>query len=66
MKSGLRCPEKLSTYIERAFQKCMSPQDRQFMESVLQKICQAHKQNNTLFTRDWDSAALPTLPREGK
>lgn len=36
------------------------------MESVLQKICQAHKANNTLFQRDWESVPLPTLPREGK
>jgi hypothetical protein len=66
MKQGTKCPDKIASYIERAFQKCLSPNDHQFMTAILEKICHAHKVSNTLYSRDWDSAALPTLPREGK
>jgi hypothetical protein len=66
MKANHKCPDKLASYIERSFQKCVDARDREFMESTLQKICQSMKHNNALFSRDWDSVPLPTLPREGK
>ena len=39
MKAGMKCPDKLASYIERSFQKCINPQDRIFMEAILKKIC---------------------------
>jgi len=66
MKVGTKCPDKLSTYIERSFQKCISQQEREFMEGALQKICNTCKAKGNLFTRDWDALPVPTLPREGK
>lgn len=66
MKANLKCQDKLASYIERSFQKCVDPRDREFMENILQKICNNMKQNNSLYSRDWDSVQLPTLPREGK
>lgn len=65
MKLSLKSPDKLSSYIERAFQKCINASEREFMEAALKKICNASKARNNLFTKDWDALPLPTLPREG-
>jgi hypothetical protein len=66
MKLGTKCPDKLSSYIERSFQKCINQQEREFMEAALKKICNASKAKGSLFQRDWDALPVPTLPREGK
>ena len=66
MKAGLKCPDKLASYIERAFQKCINPQEREFMESILKKICNQCKLKGSMFQKDWDALPLPSLPREGK
>jgi len=66
MKIGVKCPDKLSSYIERAFQKCISQQERDFMDSTLKKICNACKIKGNLLSKDWDALQLPSLPREGK
>jgi hypothetical protein len=66
MKLGTKCPDKLSSYIERSFQKCINQQEREFMEAALKKICNTSKTKGTLFQRDWDALPVPTLPREGK
>lgn len=65
MKAGIKSPDKLTSYIQRAFAKCINAADRQFMEAILKKICNSQKAPNILYTRDWDSLPLPTLPREG-
>jgi hypothetical protein len=65
MKVGVKCPDKLSSYIERAFQKCINQQEREFMEAALKKICNACKEKRNLFQKDWDALPLPSLPREG-
>ena len=31
MKAGVKCPERLAIYIERAFSKCISDNERDFM-----------------------------------
>lgn len=36
------------------------------MEFVLKKICDSSKARGTLFQKDWDALALPSLPRESK
>jgi hypothetical protein len=36
------------------------------MEAILKKICTTLKNQNALYTRDWDQTPLPSLPREGK
>lgn len=64
MKSGVKCPDKLSTYIEKAFQKCINQSEREFMEEILKKICNASKDRGSMFMKDWDSLPLPNLPRE--
>jgi hypothetical protein len=66
MKLGVKSSDKLSSYIERAFQKCINQQEREFMETTLKKICNACKLKGNLFLRDWDALPLPSLPREGK
>jgi len=65
MKSGVKCPDKLASYIEKAFQKCINQQEREFMEAILKKVCNASKNKGNLFQRDWDVLPLPSLPREG-
>ena len=66
MKLGTKCPDKLTSYIERSFQKCINQQEREFMENILKKICNSSKDKGNLFLRDWDALPIPTLPREGK
>lgn len=66
MKSGVKCPDKLAAYVEKAFQKCINANEREFMEAVLKKICDSSKARGTLFQKDWDALALPSLPRESK
>lgn len=65
MKTGIKSPDKLTAYIERAYQKCIKDQERDFMEQTLLKITKACKTRGTLFTRDWDTLPLPLLQREG-
>ena len=31
MKAGVKCPESLAVFIERAFSKCISDNEREFM-----------------------------------
>ena len=66
MKSGVKCPDKLSSYIEKAFQKCINQQEREFMENILKNLCNSSKMKGNLFQRDWEALPLPSLPREGK
>lgn len=66
MKSGVKCPDKLASYVEKSFQKCINSNEREFMEGVLKKICDSSKARGTLFLKDWDALALPSLPRESK
>jgi hypothetical protein len=66
MKLSVKCPDKLSSYIEKAFQKCISQQERDFMDAALKRICNAAKARGTLLNKDWDAIQLPSLPREGK
>jgi len=55
MKLSVKCPDKLSSYIERAFQKCINQQERDFMDGALKRICNACKQRGTLLNKDWDA-----------
>ena len=41
MKSGVKCPERLAIYIERAFSKCISDSEREFMREQLEQIAEA-------------------------
>jgi hypothetical protein len=59
MKIGIKCPDKLSSYIERAFQKCINANEREFMETLLKKITVACKVRGALFFKDWDALPLP-------
>lgn len=43
MKTQVKCPERLAIYIERAFSKCISDSERNFMREQLEKICEASK-----------------------
>lgn len=66
MKLSVKCPDKLSSYIEKAFQKCISQSERDFMDGALKRICNAAKDRGSLLSKDWDAMQLPSLPREGK
>lgn len=49
LKSGIKCPDKLSSYIERSFQKCINQTEREFMETILKQICAASKNKSKMF-----------------
>ena len=66
MKLSVKCPDKLSSYIEKAFQKCISQSERDFMDQALKRICNSAKDRGSLLSKDWDAMQLPSLPREGK
>jgi len=66
MKTDVKFPDKLGSYIEKSFQKCINQTEREFMEEVLKKICDTAKTKGTMFLRDWDALRLPSLPRENK
>jgi hypothetical protein len=51
MKAEIRCPERLAIYIERAFSKCISDAERDFMRLQLERICEASKLRNDFFIK---------------
>ena len=51
MKAQIRCPERLAIYIERAFSKCISDSEREFMRDQLERICAASKARNDFFIK---------------
>ena len=51
MKTQVKCPERLAIYIERAFSKCISDSERQFMREQLEKICEASKKRDDFFIK---------------
>jgi len=57
-------PYSLGKYIEKSFQKCMSPDERVFMEHELKSILTRCKEREILFTRDWEVVTTPCLVRE--
>lgn len=61
MKTEIRCPERLAIYIERAFSKCISDQEREFMRDQLERICEASKARKDFFIKQWELMPLPCL-----
>ena len=66
MKAGVKCPERLAIYIERAFSKCISDDEREFMRQQLSQICQASKTRGDFFIKQWELMQPPCLQRESK
>lgn len=57
-------PESLTRYIQKSFQKCLSPDERTFVEQELMRISERCKERGILFSRDWDAVTAPCLVRE--
>jgi hypothetical protein len=66
MKAQVKCPERLAIYVERAFSKCISDSEREFMRDQLDKICVASKERGDFFIKQWELMPLPCLQRESK
>ena len=66
MKAGVKCPDRLSIYIERAFSKCISDSEREFMKTQLGLICKASKARGDFLSKQWELLPLPCLQRESK
>ena len=49
MKAGVKCPDRLAIYIERAFSKCIDDKEREFMKGQLEQICSAAKEQGNFF-----------------
>ena len=57
-------PEALSSYMQRAFAKCLSTDERQFMVVELSRLFQRCRERGILFTRNWSTVTEPCLVRE--
>ncbi|CAD8108227.1 unnamed protein product [Paramecium primaurelia] len=53
-------------YVERAFNKCQSDDERNIMEQLLKATITEAKRKNEYTTRDWSKFPLPTLQRENQ
>ncbi|CAD8193928.1 unnamed protein product [Paramecium pentaurelia] len=53
-------------YVERAFNKCQSDEERNLMEQYLKATIAEAKRKNEYSIRDWSKFPLPTLPRENQ
>ncbi|CAD8123953.1 unnamed protein product [Paramecium sonneborni] len=53
-------------YVERAFNKCQSDDERNIMEQYLKATIGEAKRKNEYNIRDWSKFPLPTLPRENQ
>lgn len=51
MKAGVKCPDRLAIYIERAFSKCIDDGERDFMKTQLERICTASKDRGDFFLK---------------
>jgi hypothetical protein len=61
MKAGVKCPDRLAIYIERAFSKCIDDGERDFMKTQLDRICTASKERGDFFIKQWELMPLPCL-----
>ena len=57
-------PDSLRRFILRGYQKCCTEQEKDYIKMVLKQMVEMARSNNQLFTRNWDLAELPKLPRE--
>lgn len=57
-------PDSLKNYITRAFSKCTSDSERDFMEKLIKDVIAEKKNSGLFFSQDWDHTELPLLPRE--
>ena len=57
-------PDSLKNYITRAFSKCTSDVERDFMEKLIKEVIAEKKNSGLFFSQDWDRTDLPILPRE--
>ena len=57
-------PENLKDYLNRAYQKCNNPAEKNQMDKFLKKIINIAKIQNEINVRDWRNHPLPSLPRE--
>lgn len=56
----------MKQYVERAFEKCQSDEERNQMEQYLKATIAEAKRKSEYHTRDWSRFPLPTLPRENQ
>jgi hypothetical protein len=45
--------------VERAFASCTSDQERNEMETVLKRVISETMQDGSMWTKNWDTEALP-------
>ena len=57
-------PESLKDYVERAFSKCQNPKEKTMIEKNLKSIITNARMRGEIYTRNWKTFNLPTLPRE--
>lgn len=57
-------PPNLRAYVERAFASCTSDQERNEMETVLKRVISETMQDGSMWTKNWDTEALPRLGAE--
>lgn len=57
-------PESLKDYVERAFAKCQNPKEKAMIEKSLKSIITNARMRGEIYTRNWKTFSLPTLPRE--
>ncbi|CAG9315436.1 unnamed protein product [Blepharisma stoltei] len=58
------CTDSLKNFITKAFSKCQSDEERDYMEKQIKEIIQTAKNNNKFHLQDWNNTELPLLPRE--
>jgi hypothetical protein len=63
-KDPKACPDSLKQYIARAFKKCTSDEERNYMQKVMTDIITRAKNEGRFLSQDWDHTELPPLPRE--
>ncbi|CAD5320834.1 unnamed protein product [Arabidopsis thaliana] len=54
-------PKSLRGFVERAFARCKDDKEKESCEVALRKIVKKAKEDNTLYTRDWDTEPLSTV-----
>lgn len=64
MMNGKDTPPNLKDYLNRAYQKCINPIEKQTMDKFLRNIIKIAKLQNEIFIKDWKNYSLPILPRE--
>lgn len=58
-------PQSLKHYVNRAFMRCQSDSDKDYIQEILKQKLMSLAQRKDIYKIDWDNEPLPTVDKKG-